>query len=816
MGDASGSQGYLTMEASSTGTPTVRLVESAGGAPPQMVVGYDAYGQVLQNAGVVTRADPDVENPDPVYPTLIIGRNAEAEGLYQLNQGEIHALNLEIAGGGIGTLQQANGVVEVKNWATVAKGTNSVGNYEINGGDFKAPQLRLAVDGTGTVTQSNGLVDLTVMLDMGIQATGEGTYHLDGGTLRTAMITCGSGTSTLNVDGGMLDLTGPMLTVQTLNVGHATGTVGQLSLTGKTATVNSLWVGGEGQGTCTQTGGTTVANTRLVVGYQEQGIFRQNSGDVTTPYLYLGYGSGGAGDYTIAGGTLTVDTGLVLGNSGDDNLFTQRAGTSVQTNVLMIGSNSTNNHYRLEGGQLDVTTNVTVGDDSSAAGRMDIVDGFLTTVDMTVGHYGSGVMNQQGGTVTLAGNLNVGRYGTGTVNQTGGTATLAGNLYLGGNVGSLLLDGGAAFSAVEQYVGDGGTGTFSHAGGTNTVSGMLCLARVSESTGTYLLGDATATGTLREDSVGAGVDLTVRDSAATSASAEFRGWGNVLMTGQLRNNGRVVADGYGTNRGLNLANFTSIANDDSLGVTQADGTQAGWYAVNHGRLMLPDVVLTTGDQTHNWGEEPSDTTLDLVNSVRVALANVTGTGAVSIDLLAVDHGAVPSVALGTLMSVWDFSIDSTAGFDYADLVIRYDDMAAATLGISEADLGIFYYTGSGWIDVTSGIDTTNQWLMSDSLSSFSLVAVGVSLAIPGDANGDGQVNKTDAAALAGHWGQPGTWVDGDFNGDGVVNEVDASILAANWRYGPSEAVVPEPACCMLLFSSLVVLALRRRHGGADG
>ena len=50
----------------------------------------------------------------------------------------------------------------------------------------------------------------------------------------------------------------------------------------------------------------------------------------------------------------------------------------------------------------------------------------------------------------------------------------------------------------------------------------------------------------------------------------------------------------------------------------------------------------------------------------------------------------------------------------------------------------------------------------------------------GDANYDHVVNDVDATILAGHWHQPGGWLDGDFNGDGLVDDRDASIMAAHW------------------------------------
>lgn len=86
--------------------------------------------------------------------------------------------------------------------------------------------------------------------------------------------------------------------------------------------------------------------------------------------------------------------------------------------------------------------------------------------------------------------------------------------------------------------------------------------------------------------------------------------------------------------------------------------------------------------------------------------------------------------------------------------------------------------------------------------------------IPGDADGDGSVDQTDAAILADHWGAlDAGWTDGDFNDDGVVNAADAAILAANWGSpagGEARAVVPEPLGLVLIGSLGLLLAIRRR------
>ena|GEM_PF-5449341 len=254
-------------------------------------------------------------------------------------------------------------------------------------------------------------------------------------------------------------------------------------------------------------------------------------------------------------------------------------------------------------------------------------------------------------------------------------------------------------------VGQGGGSIEVNAGGT---------IEVSNQRGGIVLGhpDAVAHSTfiLRGGAVN-----SMWSAMKVDRNATFRGYGAVnCFNCSFDVNGRVIADGMGTETNLDLSllyNPTNSANNTSSN---------GWYALNKGRLVLRQVTVAAGDSTVYWGDTgPGDP--DLANSVRIDITGATAGGAISGALLAPDRSDVPP-GLKFPVGIWDLQ---AVGFGFASAVVRfrYDDMPLASEKLDERLTRVRQYTGGTWRTVTASIDTVNKTITTVPLSSLGLLAV---------------------------------------------------------------------------------------------
>jgi hypothetical protein len=89
------------------------------------------------------------------------------------------------------------------------------------------------------------------------------------------------------------------------------------------------------------------------------------------------------------------------------------------------------------------------------------------------------------------------------------------------------------------------------------------------------------------------------------------------------------------------------------------------------------------------------------------------------------------------------------------------------------------------------------------------------LALPGDADGDGEVAFADFVSLSDAFGAAGDWTNGDFDGDGIVRFPDFVLLADHFGESAAAAAaamaVPEPVGAVLGILGLLACPFVRRR-----
>ena len=585
---------------------------------------------------------------------------------------------------------------------------------------------------------------------------------------------------------------------------------GIYNLNGGTLKIDAdAYVGNNAEGTFVQTDGTNRIRDNLYIGYEADstGSYTLSDGDLLGaegqqygPTVYVGYGATGTkngGEITEYGGRFVQEGGeasfreLAIASTGYDEtdltgLFELTGGSLHVTTSVYMGSNGTGNFVQT-GGTHTIDDKLYIVD-----GTYELSDPQSTNPSLEVqfnsswdhaayiGWYGQGAFRQSGGTVTvpdgmmLLGRGNQSEPGVGTYEMSGGSLAIGRELHLGAG---------------------GGEGYFMQTGGTVNIGSRLCVGHY-----TFVDGAGPGTYSLKGGALTGG-SMFVRDSGAPAGI--FQGWSVVneggqdvnklTMQGYLENNGRVIADSLpgpgqnATDRTLDMSDFASV--DNTIENPTTNGTN-GWFAENHGKLVLKPITVSTGTgtTTYNWGETSNDTTIDLVNSVRLAFTNVSSGGDLSISLLATDRTDIASILppVGwSVIGLWDFDPPQGLTFGGLQLTFRYDDAQAGT---DEGKFIVIRYEDQyqRWrADVTRGNqsgekDLTNNWLggpVSGGLSYFA-IAKGLS----GDTNVDGDVDLVDLGALAGAYGTSSgaTWSVGDFDVDGDVDLVDLGALAGNY------------------------------------
>ena len=398
-------------------------------------------------------------------------------------------------------------------------GTTTRGDVILNGGVTTVDSVlfgAVASGGGGQITINSGSsfsvanqIDTSASVTFSRVFLNGGSFSV-GGAINVAMFRVANAASASYI--AQFDITAPdmrvaqqetgvftvgnsiTVTAGTLRVGQASGSVGTMSLLDSATLSATQLVVGSGLGAT----GTLIVDTTssITVGSCLIG----NNGDAT---LDLRSGSFISGGSMFLGSTATGDGAVVMG-TGSSSPTLSCAGD------LRIGNNNIG-AFLLQSGAVTTTgAGISVGRQASGSGNLTVVDGTISTAQVTVGRSGSGLYMQNGGSVTTTLDFSVSLLAssTGTATVTSGTLNVGRNLAISNAAdctGTLSIQGGSIIVANDvQLAGvDTGSSTLNVQGGTLQIQrhlnyrngGFEDLVAVSGSGTLQITGNAIMTGT---------------------------------------------------------------------------------------------------------------------------------------------------------------------------------------------------------------------------------------------------------------------------------------------------------------------------------
>ncbi len=598
------------------------------------------------------------------------------------------------------------------------------------GGTWAGLTADWTTDPTGGSTPTGFTTSTSDALNFGNGATGlgAGTITVTGGVSASSMtFSSGSGAIVLS-SGGTITLAA----ATTITVNNPSDTIN--SALGGAATSFTM----AGTGILNLGGASTFAGTSIINGgtlaLNVGGSINNGSGTMNVG------GAGGAGTFTIAGGSYT--------NSNSGNFS------------LVVGAGSAG-IFNISSGSLNLT---------NAGGGI------------VLGNAGTAAWNQTGGTVTLAGNLGIyvanAATGASTMTISGGSLTASisalnfgtranstlsisnsgtatvGSITLGaGNVNATnvinLGDGtnfvGGANIAVGGTSGVLSTGAISRTNGSLTINFMGGTLRASAASATFLGPAANVSVSVQDaggviDNGGNAITLVPvlahGGVASTDGGLIFKGFGVTTLTGtSTYTGGTTIAQGNSTSAGNSIdtlkldfstsAAITNIINSGSV-LTLGGGIATNAQTVlGGGKLLLNGKASTTNSQTL------ASTTIGTGGSGIVLTANATA------NPLSVNLGAITRTSGGVV----DFT-NPTGTISAANGILTSTGIASTIL--TDPTSGTAYATvgGSDW----AAKDATNAFIVPGTVAGIYTTANSAAT-FSGNADITGSLSATAASTV---------------------------------------------------------------------
>ncbi|MDY7109092.1 MAG: hypothetical protein SYC29_10705 [Planctomycetota bacterium] len=359
------------------------------------------------------------------------------------------------------------------------------------------------------------------------------------------------------------------------------------------------FVGYYGTGTHYQSGGTVTLDSNLVLGCKADstGYYELHGGSLTCAYPFIGFH--GDGDFLQTLGTHTCNT-LRIANCNEGGSYGYGTyvieGGTLDAQDIYLGGKNDGDFIQL-GGTVNATdAGLTLGLDQYGAGYYYLANGTLDSYRTRLSWAGS-EFTHVGGAHEITGNLEIG-YGVDVANEA--RYTLA-------EIGQLTVDGDMIIGDIDD---DGGWGLFLQYGGTAVIGGTVFLEELAGNpTGWMELNDGSFTAVSVDNEgyivLDGGVFTTdTLDNHGNFDQNAGAFIGELVNHGTFTYDGGVFAQSILTNHGtVNLnADFTCrrVVNDANITLVwdrwiTADGIGHPNAVENNGNLsMYPDSHIDVG------------------------------------------------------------------------------------------------------------------------------------------------------------------------------------------------------------------------------
>lgn len=516
---------------------TVQVTDTAFaqslGLEPTAAIDVKSGGSLAIGSALTTDGNIKSAGTVSINGALTMGQNFDS-GKLTLTGGTFTATNYYF-----GNRSGCSAELEVTN-ATV----NGFGNFHVS-----------VVDGASATARVHEGANITGTL-FNVGYRGNGTLYMDGGNITTSSYFCiGNNVASAN---GIVYHSGGTIQTRWMPLGHNGQGTYNLSGSGKIVVT--------GAGSMDQPG---AADNGLEIGDRKGSsvTFNMSGGEIqSNGWIYIG--RVGTGVMNLSGGTVKANTGIVLGHIADgdykgDGTINATGGTITTANLYI--SNNTPGKATLTNTTVNVSSRITLGNQTTGTGELTINDG----------------------TVIKCNEVAIGNNGQGTVVMNGGSLTTNSWFLLGFNndgVDNVMTQNGGDVNVAwftMQWDRSGGTSTYNMNGGTLTSNGT------SQGNGMVLAKNGNATFNMNGGTV-----------TTKQASTSNIGWaGYALSVGTGVTSGNAVLNISGGE--MNALGKTYIKNGSAVNYL-TNGDQFGLLAITGDLEQYGLISVTHTGDVPDW------------------------------------------------------------------------------------------------------------------------------------------------------------------------------------------------------------------------